>query len=282
MAGYTIERVKQIAHDFGSSWYFRFWALFWLIAVLVTFSAMVILSKQARSSQQNKDIEMWVENASSIQFPRFHFRMDHHGSEVFENLQCVFENTILPNQVCQPFHGFQPPNNQCIALWADSITAYNDFNRDDVRIMCTIETLGSGAQGNLIMAFDLEGDHVVGFTGGAFESTWFAPNDMAWIMLEKNLLRASKTEPKLELWQKTLLYHSTASSPNFYNVTVIIGSFWVNHFDPKVTYNGWMTVGNIGGVAFFMVCIQAIAMVIFGIFLSNNSTFLNGTGDKGY
>jgi len=282
MAGYTIERVKQIGHDFGSSWYFRFWALFWLIAVLVTFSAMVILAKQARTSQQQKDIETWIENASQINFPNFHFRLDHHGSEVFSNLQCVFGSSILQNQNCQSFHGFQPAQNQCIAIWADNIVAVNDWNRETTRIQCTMETLGAGPQGNLIMAFDLEGEHVVGFTGGAFESTWFAPNDNAWIMLEKNLLQASKHEPQLQLWTKSLLYHSTMSNPNYYNVTVIMGSFFVNHWDPKVTYNGWMTVGNIGGVAFFMVCIQAIAMIIFGIFLSNNSTFLNGAGDKGY
>jgi len=282
MAGYTIERAKQIIHDFGNSWYFRFWALFWLIAALVTFSALIILSGQARNSQKDKDIEMWVENASEIQFPRFHFRMDHRGSEVFLNLQCQYGDEILQTHDCQSFHGFQPPQNQCLAIWADEKTVKNDWNRPNDRIQCTMETQGSGPQGNLIMAFDLEGEHVFGFTGGAFESTWFAPNDNAWIMLEKNLLQASKHDFQITLWDKTLLYHSTQSQPNYYNVTVIIGSFFVNHWDPKVTYNGWMTVGNIGGVAFFMVCIQTIAMIVFGIFLSNTSTFLNGTGDKGY
>jgi len=282
MAGYTIERVKQIAHDFGSSWYFRIWALFWLVAVLVAFSAMIILSKQAEQSKVDKDIEVWIENASQIQFPRYHFRLDHRGVEVFSNVQCVFGTEILANHACESFHGYMPPQNQCMAVWADSLTAYNDWNRETTRIQCTIETLGAGPQGNLIMAFDLEGQHVFGFSGGAFESTWFAPNDNAWIMLEKNLLQVSKNEPQIQLWSKSLLYHSTESNPNFYNVTVIVGSFFVNHWDPRVVYNGWMTVGNIGGVAFFMVCVQTVAMIIFGIFLSNNSTFLNGSGEKSY
>jgi len=282
MAGYTIERIKQIAHDIANSWYFRSWALFWLLGALTTFSALIILSSQANFDKHNEAIQTWVENASSIQLPNFHFRLNHRGDEVFSNLQCIYDNTILAYHPCQAFHGFQPPQNQCLAIWADAFTIYQNWNIQGPppRIQCTAETFGSGPQDNLIMAFSLEGQY--GFGGGPFSSTFFAPNDDAWIMLELNMFKLNRHTPSIPLWQQSVIYHSTNSQPNFYNVSVMLGSFFVNHWEPKDIYNGWMTIGNIGGVAFFMVCIQAVAMVFFGIFLTNNSTFLDGTGDKGY
>jgi len=41
-------------------------------------------------------------------------------------------------------------------------------------------------------------------------------------------------------------------------------------------YNGWMTVGDIGGIAFFGVILHTIVMIIVGLFLANSSTFLGG------
>lgn len=273
MAGYTIEKAKQIAQDLSSSWYFRFWALFWLISALVSFSALIILSEQAKTAQNQEDIQTWFENASSINFPRFHFRMDHHSNEVFSNMQCTFQGAILQNQPCSNWFNFTPPQNQCQAIWADGLSSPNDWAKQDNRIFCSILTFGAGTDGNLEMAFELEGRGVFSMTGEAFSSVWFAPNNNAWIMLEKSIL-TDKRHTGIQLWQNTLLYHSTLFQPNFYNVTVIMGSHFVRHFEPKDNYNGWMTVADIGGVGFFMVVIHGLAMIIFGLFFTNNSSFL--------
>jgi len=275
--GYTIDKVKQMISDLQSSWYFRFWALFWIVSALVSFSALIILAEQAKVAQQQRDIQTWFENASTINYPRFHFRMDHHSSEVFANIGCTYQGAFLKNEECQAWRDYQPAFNQCVAIWADSLTSSNWNLYEDPRIDCTIETLGSGFDGNLIMTFELEGTGVFSMSGEAFTSLYFAPNDKAWIMLEKNLFQLSKKDPVIQLWQTTLLYHSSMSQPNYYNVSVIIGSHFVRHMEPKDHYNGWMTVGDIGGVAFFMVVLHGMAMIVFGLVLTNDSTFLNGS-----
>jgi len=249
---------------------------------LVVFSALIILSKQSNEAEREKDIQLWVENTTAITFPRFHVRLDHRSPAVFINNNCYSSGVPLVPQACQSWDGFQPPMNQCIAFNSDEIVGVNDMSRDDSRISCTVTTTNGTYQGNMMMVFELEGQNVFSWGGNAYAGLWFGPNNNAWIMLEKNLLQATKHHEVFELWSRTLLYHSTASSTGYYNFTVIMGSYFVRHFEPKDTYNGWMTVGNIGGVGFFMVIIHTLAMIILGLFLSNTSTFLSGGSDSKY
>jgi len=281
MAGYTITRIQQIVDDLKTSWYFRVYSLAWLILALVVFSSMIILSRQSEKAHQENDIVMWVKNESQIQFPRFHLRLDHRSNEVFAyNPTCVFGSQVLDVAECQSFMGFQPPMNQCVAFNSDSFTALNDWTRGDNRIYCEAESQGVGPNGNQMMAFEFEGQNHFHAGGGAFQSTWFAPNDMTWILLGKNVLKESKNKDSITLWDTNLVYHSTNVAPNFYNVTVIMQNFYVRYFEPRDAYNGWMAVGNIGGVGFFMAVLHTLTMIIVGLVLANSSTFLSNGNDR--
>jgi len=281
MAGNTVDRIRQIGHDIAHSWYFRVWALFWLVSALVAFSALIILSQSSNKAKQQEDIVLWVENATSIQYPRFHIRLDHRGDEIFYSTSCFFGTTLLSSMQCAPWGEFQPPLNQCIAFSSDSFTAQNDFMQFfQNHIYCTINTTGFGYLGNQMAVFELEGHDVFTMGGMAFEGTYFAPNNNAWILLEKNLFQPHSTKSQIQLWEKKLIYHSTIQESNYYNFTTMIGSFFVKHYDPTDTYNGWMTIGDIGGVSFFMVIIHTLVMIIFGLFLNNSSTFLAGPESK--
>jgi len=280
MVGYTIEKIKQIGHDVAHSWYFRFWAISWLVFALVVFSALIILSKSSEAAAKQHDVVVWVENATAIQFPRIHFRFDHRGNETFQTYDCYANGVYLDPYPCMSWRGFEPPMNTCVAFNSEILTALNDWTRDDVRIQCEIGSNGAGYQGNMMMAFELEGQNIFSFGGNMYASIWIAPNNQAWVLLEKNVLQTSKTADQIQLWDRTLLYHSTVSTPNVYNVSVIMSSFFVRHFDPKDVYNGWMTIGDIGGVAFFMVILHTIVMIGIGIFFSNTSTFLTGHESK--
>jgi len=284
MVGNTIEKIKQIGHDVAHSWYFRFWAFSWLVLSLVVFSALIILSKSSEQAAQQKDVVFWVENTTSIQFPKFHFRLDHRGNETFINYQCTAgPNNVPLNPVpCMGWKGFEPPMNICLAFDSDSVIAYNDWTREDQRINCQLHTQGVGPDGNMMAAFELEGEFVFSSGGNAYASVWMAPNDMAWILLENALLQVGKTSNQVQLWNRDLIYHSTVSQNNLYNVTVIMGSFFVEHYDPKDTYNGWMTLGDIGGVGFFMAVLHTIFMIMIGFFFSNTSTFLSGGNESKY
>jgi len=275
----TVDKIKQIFHDLSQSWYFRVWLLLWIISAIIVFSALVILSKTSATDQQQQDIAMWLTNASSIRYPRFHFRLDHRGEEIFTDYSCSFGTQSLTPAVCQGFPGMQPPPmNQCIAWNSDSFTAMNDLSIMDAdsRIYCEISTSGTGQQGNEMMSFGLEGQNVFG-PAGLLLSTFFAPCDSTWLMLQKSTLQPTQGSQTLEFWNTDLLYHSTLNQTNLYNVTVIMGSYYVFNFQPRNSYNGWMTVGDIGGVSYFMVIIHTLVMVIIGLFLSNTSTFLTGS-----
>jgi len=279
MAGETLVRIHQIIDDLRESWYFRVWAFVWLLLALVVFSGLIILSQESNRAKQENDIVLWVQNETQINFPRFHVRLDHRGNEVFQPGYpiCTFGNQTINTAQCQPWFGFQPPQNQCVALETDKITAFNDWKRGDQRIQCEAITDGEGYNGNMMMAFEFEGQHVYSFGALAYASTWFAPNDMAWILLQKNMLQQTKNHPNVQLWESNLLYHSTVSQPNVYNFTTIMSSFLVRYYQPRNTYNGWMAVGSIGGVGFFMVCLHTLFMILIGFILANTSSFLSNS-----
>jgi len=281
MAGDTIVRIQQIISDLRQSWYFRVWAFAWLVLALVTFSALIILSKDSSRAQNEEDIAFWVENATQITFPRFHLRMDHRGNEKFLTPPyCTYGANNLVGSPCQSFMGFQPPLNQCVAFNSNDYVALNDWTRGDSRIYCEATTTGSGYNGNLMMAFEFEGQNTFSFGAGAFMSTWFAPNDMTRIQLQKNVLQKTRNEPTVDLWATNLIYESTNFQPNLYNLTLIMQSFYVNYFQPRNNYNGWMAVGNIGGVGYFMVCVHVLFTIIIGFFLANTSNFLANSSQE--
>jgi len=273
MAGETLEKIRQIIDDLTASWYFRIWAVTWLILALTTFSGMIILSKTSNQAQKQNDVVFWVENVTSIQFPRFHLRLDHRSSVIFhDSPQCVLGGQVLTAGPCQMWMGFQPAMNQCVAFNSNSFTAQNSFGGWETnRILCEAVTYG---EGNDMISFELEGINVFGIAAMAYEPTWFAPNDQIAVMLGKSIWHSSSGW--VELWNKNLFYHSTMSVPNFYNLSVILQDFWVRVYEPRDTYNGWMAVGSIGGVGFFMTCLHTLVMIIVGLFMANNSTFLNG------
>jgi len=227
--------------------------------------------------KKNESVQFWFENVTEMNFPRFHLRLDHRGNETFlyDQSQCVFGNNPLVKTQCAVWRGMQPPQNQCIAFEADQLVAKNDWQMQDAVINCNIFTQGLGVNGNTMMAYELEGEKVFSWGGMPFMSTWFMPNNMIWIFLEKNLWESSHLG-LIQLWKKDLVYHSDITTPNFYNMTTLIGSFFVQHLERMDIYNGWMTVGDIGGIAFFMVVIHTIVMIFIGLFMHNSSSFLNG------
>jgi len=276
MTGNTIGKVKQVIHDLGNSWYFRVWGVAWLALGLVVFSALIILSKQSTQMRQQMDLLTWIENSSSIPFPRFHLRMDHRQNHaVFQAPPtCYFGSTLLSVSPCPNWRGFQLPQNVCATFNSDSFSALNNWQVADARIYCEVLTTGFLGTDNRMLAFEIEGTNQYAWGPGDYASMWFQPNDEIQILLRKNYWTQSHSSPQIILWERQLVYHSTNFAEDFYNVSVIMGNFYTRHWQPKDAYNGWMAVGNIGGVAFFMVCIHTAIMAIVGLILTNTSTFL--------
>jgi len=271
MTGETIEKVKQIVNDLKSSWYFRIWSVLWIVVILVTFSCLVIIIKKDRRVN-----ETWIEFSRQMPFPNFHFRVDRASSQTFYSMDCEFDGTPLQWQQCADPQDSN--TDSCRAIHPISPAVANHRDRLTRSINCNFLTNGTGPEGD-IMAFELEGEHIFSQTDGAGDTaTWFAPNSMTWLIMKKKLFQFNK-DTEIQIWDTTPIYHSTIFHANNFNVTVMIGQFIVEHIQPYEMYSGWLVFGAIGGVGFFMAIIQTAVMIIFGLVLSNNSTFLKGGGD---
>jgi len=279
MAGASFERIRQIAHDFQHSWYFRLWAVVWLVCALTVFSGLIILSKYAEKNNKYQDVEQWVENMSSINFPHVHFHLDPRGNEVFVSSVCTDSNgNNIPQVACDFHHGGSPAQNICVAFVSENVVAsqHPNYPNQGGMFFCTLQTAGVGYNGNM-MNFGVEGPRVFEWNGAAYQGLTFFPNDMTWMMLKKTYFQRERHGDIVEIWDSQVMYHSSLHQNwNFYNVSVVMGDFFVDHLTQRDEFTGWMTVGSIGGVAFFMTVLHTIVMIIIGCLFTNNSTFLNG------
>jgi len=273
----TFYKIRQIIHDLRHSWYFRFWGILWFICAIIVFAILIVLGKTANQTFQQKDVRIWGENVSSIAYPSFHFRIGgDNPNETFTSLQCEQNGVPLSRRNClwDPF-----TNNQqyCIAVNSEDFTAsQNNSNFGEYwtnRIRCNISTTGN--VGNLLIAFEIEDNNTQLVGPNAYASIWIAPNQHSWVELDKGLFTDS-TGNVITQWYRNLIYHSTIAVIGQYNVSVDIGGFWVSHVDQSDIYSGFMSLGDVGGFAFFMLVIHALLMIILGVCFANTSEFLGG------
>jgi len=275
--GETWQKIQQIANDIRVSRYFDIWLAFWAVCAIVGFACLIILAQQAQTDLTEKDVRVWIENATTINFPQFHIRFGGGENETIVSQMCWHMGSQMQIMSCVQ-EGVVQPGDTCFSVNSSYTVADQTIDGSE-RIQCFIESWIT--PGDTLMAFEFEGANVAAFGGNSYASIWFAPNSNAWIMLEKALYNQFDG-PQLTEWRRSLLYHSTVSQLGHYNVTIIIGSFAVQHWDQVDSYTGWMSAGDIGGFAFFLVILHSIAMLVVGVFLNNNATFLGGKDDNGY
>jgi len=271
----TTQSIGKIVHDITHSWYFRIWGALWVFCAIVVFAALIVLSMRSSSAANEQDIRFWITTENQIYFPRFHLRMT--GNETILQSNCWLRSgAAVGTTTCQPWNGHVFPPNSCLAVNSDSIAAVNNPNTglqfdDNERVYCNISTTGNSS-GNTLIAWEIEGNETQ-IGSNSYASIWIAPNNAAWVMLEKSII-GTPTGDEIA-WRRSLLYHSTVSVPGYYLVNTIVGSFQVSHWYPTDSYNGWMSIGQIGGFAFFLVILHSMVMLILGIFMTNDSKLLN-------
>jgi len=271
--GESETKLRALIHDLKHSWYFRAWALLWIVCAVVVFAAFIILSKQSAQTFKEKDVQFWVENASTIYYPRFHFRT--FGNETITNLNCMWNSVVLAPKECP--NTFFPTNmSYCQSIYADSVYSQNNMSLNYTvnRIYCNMTTNGYSMQNNSMIMWEIETEDTTP-QFNPFNPLWISPNPFAWVMLEKSVF-TSASGVVTPYWSKDLLLHSTLSTPGQYNTVIIIGTFKVWHTDQTDLYNGMMSTGQVGGFAFFTVILHSIVMLIVGMCMENNSSFLKG------
>jgi hypothetical protein len=65
---------------------------------------------------------------------------------------------------------------------------------------------------------------------------------------------------------------------NEFYIVIGMGSFDVRYIREVDTFNGWQSVGAIGGFVFFLVLLHSVFMFLVGFCLENNSKFLGHSG----
>jgi len=273
----TFYQVRQILHDLRHSWYFRFWGILWAVCAVIVFAILIVLAKTANQTFQQQDVRIWGENLTSIPYPSFHFRIGYRNlNETFSSLTCAQHHVPLTNRLCAGQTNLNSMQT-CIAVNSENFTAVqNNSNFGEYfgnSIRCNIST--NGNVGNLLIAFEIEDNNTVAVGPNSYAAAWIAPNQHAWVQLDKSIF-TNASGLNTNQWYRNVIYHSTISVIGQYNVSVDLGSFWVNHIEQSDIYNGFMSMGDVGGFAFFMLIIHAVLMMILGICFANTSEFLGG------
>lgn len=282
--GQLFYNIRVIVDDLKHSWYFRIWSVLWAICALFVFIALIVLAQRSDVAGREKDFHYWVQNATEIPFPRFHFRLSRAQSSGVEIIakNCSHEKLHIPLGECAPWKGKTEPITKCFSVPTDGIVAVNDWNepRGDVRVDCHITTTADLSTPGPLIAWELDGDlEASAHYGQHHQTTWIAPNDHTWLILEKGVVKYQGENRKTE-WGRNLVYHSTVSSSNTYHIQTIIGSFRVLHVEQQDSYNGWMALGGIGGFAYFLLILHTIIMMAVGVIFTNDSKFLTSAGDS--
>jgi len=272
----TSYKLKQVVDDLKTSWFFRVWALFWLVGAILGFAALIMFGGTSSEAQKHLDSTIWWENASSTYFPRFHFRVDPQYESLL-TVTCDYQGTPVPNTDCTTYGGDPLPSDICLAVTADTIQVFNRFreHRRDDTIHCNITTIPQMNNTNTLIAWELEDPQLnVAIDPGSYAGLWMAPRVDTWVVLVKNV--ATFDKKPLNLWDRNLFYHSTGYNLGFYDVTVSLSGFGVFHFGKQSFYSPWRAFADIGGFAFFLFCFHTLTMIIIGLCLPQSSNFLEG------
>jgi len=284
--GALIENAKLIIDDLKSSWYFRLWCFFWLVCTITVFSSLIILGKRTTKDTEHPELHMWLENATSITFPRYHIRihsLDDSTGQVIQSKACYHNKQMIQTSTCPPFRGVTPPpSNKCFSVMGDSVTANNvwgDFYTGDTIIECNLTTTGEEPDGNNMVVWAEEDPNSANFGGVNSRTAFIGPDSDSWVVIEKEVLDTHE-HGEVTVWHKELVYHSTNFTRGTYRIATVLGSFRVPHFFLQNAYNGWMGLADVGGFAFFSIILHTIVMMFVGICMDNDSRFLKG--DSGH
>jgi len=284
------DNVRTILDDLKSSWYFRIWAFLWFVLVVVAFAALIMIGMKSERNIKHEEFSMWIENASSIDFPSFHIRVHtplgrERGEQNFTSVVCDHAQFPLSTTACKDYHGDIIPKAYCFAIQGTGVTAINKWGSHDTDfIRCRINSTVVRERENTLLAFELEDENAARFSGDQYPQLWIGPSAEAWVELEKNVIRTREGKDFVD-WQRKVVYLSN-SRPNAsdiveYHIITTIPSFRVNHVELRDPEIGWMAAGEVGGFAFLGVIIHTIVMMLVGICLDNDSRFLR-SGSSGH
>jgi len=273
----TLENIRFALYDLKYSWYYRIWFLLSVACIVTGFAALIIYSQKSEEAKLERDYRLHFQPVDQLNFPRFHFHVppENYKNVAITGYACSHNGLGVHTTTCETFNNVVPTTSQCIAIAAENTIAHASRTAPfgDKRIECFINTTvdpNTKESGMLVWAVERFG--TVRGAPGSF--LFVAPNFNAWIMLEPvNVFFGGE---RREEWESDLLYHSSDARQGHYKIDTIISSFFIRDVARLDSFNGYRAIGNIGGLAYFLVILHTIVLVGFGACFKNNSKLLGG------
>jgi len=276
----AFEKFHDLVHDIKHSWYFRIWGVLWIVCASVAFAGLIVLSRSAEKNQTEQGFRVWTDFPSQLLFPNFyvHLLPGEGADEQISQISCTYgpQNVSLSIGNCQ----FQSGPELCSMVIANTTMAIapqdNNGNADPLHgsdsIFCAIwttyNTTANNNTFNTVMGVSIHHTRV---------PLYIMPDQVANVRIEMETVQywgASSEETRYTA--------VTGVSSNYvpegarFGLSVRYNDFRVTHYQKTDLFNGWMGVGAIGGVAFFLYVLHTFVMGIIGCFIPNTSKFLGG------
>jgi hypothetical protein len=263
-------KLSAFVEDLKHSWYFRVWAFLWLFFAIITFSSLIILGQRATASQMHPYWSTYIQVPDTLNFPAISVKTDaDEPTNQIVTVSCFAgtpESAQLFVNVDLCPGGIAP--STCRLIAAEQVAASKTQNAVD----CTVNiTAPPGA--DTVLAFEFQEE-----TDFGRPIIWIQPTDEVYVYISKTVVEPKGSGP-ITIWQHHLAYKNDIPVNNFFSVKFVFDNFAVFHFVEDKGFDSWLSVGGIGGFAYFMVLIHTAFMTLISICLTPESKFL--FGEKG-
>jgi len=249
-------RLSVIFDDLKSSWYFRIWALLWVVFVITGFVGIIHFGKEAtrlsNESTQRSYLLKTTEQQMPTQISFLLLKDPKHEYEILD-LQCTTFDYNQSNATVTTL-----PSSNCLSLTnVDPNTHLCRF----VAPKLTIKSLSEGIDCHLTLNNTVEGDHVEILLDGDSSRTQ---------KLYRVGTRQTISLTKVYIDSKTPIYRRTSNEMNadgaqrtdFY-ANIQFQDLYEHHtVTEDVVYSRWESAADIGGFGFFLFCLHKIIMFI--------------------
>jgi len=192
---------------------------------------------------------------------------DDEPNNAITNIYCEVGSPSDPNMLMVPLDlcpgGVS--ENYCRLVMAGGYTA----NPSAYSISCYVNiSAPAGADTSIVVA-------VAQDSSFGRENTYIQPTNEAVVALSKTIIKA-KGASESYIWRHRLQYKYDTYYPHYFVIRFSIEEFVVPHFVEDIGYDSWLSIGGIGGFAYFMVILHGITMTLVGFCLTPESKFLYG------
>jgi len=265
--GNLSSRVSDIVDDLKHSWYFRFWAVFWVVCCLTAFVGFIKYSTRGTEFGKEDGWRLWIKEEKVINLPKFQFRtqLDEPGN-IMNYATCAWKDSLyVASAPCNDVESIQ------ICVEFDPSTV--DVTADSNYLNCVVN-MTAPKNSDAFLAFKVA-------AGETFDPndvwTWLQSSNGAYLSLTLRRLKSMHHSGFQDFWETSVSYRTSLVTKDLYVAVLQMDSFHVFYYEETDWYTGWMAAADTGGFAFFVVILHWIVMTFMNIFMENNSKFL-GTG----